>query len=111
MKKTITKALLALICLILIIPSLATVSYAEEENNVYYCREALKSLPDSDKLIYAYDKIVEGVSVSASEISVFNGADNISIDELKIVYDAYRRDHAEHFWLGNSYTYSYTYSK
>ena len=107
MKKTITKALLALICLILIIPSLATVSYAEEENNVYYCREALKSLPDSDKLIYAYDKIVEGVSVSDSEISVFNGTDNISIDELKIVYDAYRRDHAEHFWLGNSYTYSY----
>ena len=108
MKRNLLKAIIVLACLILIIPCLMTSSFASGENSVYYCRESLKSLPDSDKLVYAYDKIVEGVAVSSTDITVYNGSDSLSVDELRTVYDAYRRDHAEHFWLGNSYTYSYT---
>jgi len=105
MKKRLIKTLLIFICLILIIPCMASYSFADEENQIYYCRDALKSLPNSDKLLYAYDKISEGIAASSTEISIYNGSSSVSVDELRIVYDAYRRDHVEHFWLGNTYEY------
>ena len=84
------------------------VAYAETENaggsDIYYCREALKALPNFEALIYAYDSIVSGVEDSAESISVINGDKKISVDEIKVVLDAYTRDHTEQFWLGKSYS-------
>lgn len=74
----------------------------------YYGRSALEDLPNAQTLIYAYDCIVEGVERSEESISVHNGTTPITTDEIKTVIDAYRRDHTEHFWLGNSYSMSYT---
>lgn len=108
MKKLSIKLLSVAFCILMLIPCFAFVSTgAEIQDGMYYCREALSTLPEGEKLVYAYDKIAEGVAVSASEINVYNGVDPISAEEVKIVYDAYRRDRTEHFWLGNSYTYSY----
>ena len=73
----------------------------------YYCREALKTLPNSTALLYAYDQMVAGVEASLDQITVYNGTHPISYEELEVAMDAYRRDHAEHFWLGNSFTVSY----
>ena len=69
----------------------------------YYGRTALQALANGNALVYAYDQIVKGVEVSADKISVYNGTDSITQEELETVYDAYLRDHSEHFWLGNAY--------
>ena len=73
----------------------------------YYGRNALSGLANKDALLYAYDRIVSGVENSAATIGIYNGANAITQEELKAVFDAYRRDHTEHFWLGNSYSISY----
>lgn len=73
----------------------------------YYCRSALGTLPNAKALVYAYDQIVSGVEASLSEIEIYNGTDPITADEVRTVIDAYRRDHTEHFWFGNSYSMSY----
>lgn len=83
-----------------------TVSVMSDEG-LYYGREAISRLENANALLYAYDSIVEGVENSLAKISVFNGTDPISVEELKVVYEAYRRDRPEHFWLGNSYSYFY----
>lgn len=73
----------------------------------YYGRNAIAGLANKDALLYAYDRIVSGVENSAATIGIYNGANAITQEELKAVFDAYRRDHTEHFWLGNSYSISY----
>ena len=73
----------------------------------YYGRNALASQTNKDALLYAYDKIVLGVENSAESISIYNGTNPITQDEIKTVFDAYRRDHTEHFWLGNEYSIRY----
>lgn len=70
----------------------------------YYGRQALSELDNSDALLYAYDQLVAGVEGCTETIDVVRDGDTISLDEIKIVYDAYIRDHAEHFWLGNAYS-------
>ena len=73
----------------------------------YYGRSALKNLPNSTALLYAYDQITAGVGKSEAEISVYNGTDVITENELMTVLDAYRFDHTEHFWFGNNYSCSW----
>ena len=74
----------------------------------YYGRSALADMSNSTALLYAYDMIVDGVGTSKDRISVYNGTNAITQDEIKTVLDAYRRDHTEHFWLGNGYSVNYT---
>ncbi|MBQ4333487.1 MAG: hypothetical protein IJC33_06895 [Clostridia bacterium] len=69
----------------------------------YYGRDQLTSMANATALLYAYDQIVAGVEASADTISVYNGTDALTKDELSMVVDVYRRDYAHHFWLGNSY--------
>ena len=107
MKKLAYKAFIVLFCALLIIPVIPIMKTDAAEPSIYYCREALKSLPDGEKLVYAYDSLVAGIAESKANIQVYNGHDDITIDEFKIVFDAYRRDHTEQFWLGSSYNYSY----
>ena len=72
-----------------------------------YGRKALSGLSNSKALLYAYDQLVKGIADSKAEISVYNGTNPITMDEIRIVVDAYGRDHTYHFWLGNSYSASY----
>ena len=73
----------------------------------YYGRSALSHCPNRTALLYAYDRIAAGVESSKTDISVYNGTDRITDTEIKTVFDAYRRDYPEHFWIGNNYSYSY----
>lgn len=74
----------------------------------YYGRAALSELTNAGALLYAYDNIVAGIEASAEEISVYDGTNPITQAELETVFDAYRRDHTEHFWLGNGYEILFT---
>ena len=75
--KTTTKgrAFLFLCAISLIFASLINVTaYAQtsdaSSSDIYYCREALKSLPNSEALIYAYDSIVSGVENSVESVEI-----------------------------------------
>ena len=72
----------------------------------YYGRTALENM-DNEALLYAYDQIVAGVENSDEKISVYNGSLAISVEELELVLDAYRRDYTHHFWIGNGWSISY----
>ena len=74
----------------------------------YYCREALSLLDNAEGLLFAYDSIVRGIEACEETISVYDGTHALTPDEIKTVFDAYRRDHVEQFWLGNGYSMSYT---
>lgn len=74
----------------------------------YYGRDQLAGMPNAAALLYAYDQIVAGVSGNTEEISIYNGVDAITMEEVKMVLDLYRRDYAHHFWLGNRYSIGYS---
>ncbi len=106
MKKS--RLLVFVLSLILILGLLPVGVVAEDATfDSYYCRSALATMPNSVALLYAYDQIVAGVEASLGEIKVYNDTDPITADEVRMVIDAYRRDHTEHFWFGNQYTMSY----
>ena len=87
--------------------AISPVLTAEGASPEYYGRDALSRLQNSTALLYAYDRIAAGVESSEKDISVYNGTDRITDTEIKTVFDAYRRDYPEHFWIGNNYSYSY----
>lgn len=103
MKKFSICLVLCLALVICILPQPAEAADLE-----YYGRSALATLPNAEGLLYAYDRIAAGVEESSAKISVYSNSCQISSGELKTVMDAYRRDYAQHFWLGNSYSYSYS---
>lgn len=73
----------------------------------YYGRSLLPDMPNSEGLLYAYDQLVAGVEQSLAEIAVKDETHSLTVDELTMVYDLYRFDHAEHFWLGQTYQYAH----
>lgn len=104
------RLMIALCCLVLlvnllpIIPMAETVSGAEIAQELYYCREQLKTLDNSEALLFAYDNIVAGIDACAKEIVISNNQYKISPDEFEMVLEATRRDHTEQFWMGTTYT-------
>ena len=77
----------------------------------YYGRDQLAGLNNAAALLYAYDQIVAGVESATEKITIYNGTNAISSAELKTVMHAYLRDHAEHFWMGGSYTTTSVYAQ
>ena len=73
----------------------------------YYGRSALASMQNGTALVYAYDSIASAVAVEAATATVYDGSHPISIDEIGVVMDAYRRDYVQHFWIANGYGYTY----
>ena len=101
-KKGIGKIISFILCVIILTLSLPTSVFAEQggvQESEYYGRGALAKLPNSAALLYAYDRLVEGVLACEETISIYDGENEISLDEFKTVCDAYRRDYTEHFWL------------
>lgn len=106
MKKKIVSLLFAAALIISAAPLASSADTAFTEYKDFYGRAALSALPNGDALVYAYDRITEAVEDHASYVQVYDGVHPISVDELKVVRDAYRRDHVEHFWIGNSNSFS-----
>ena len=106
------RLMIALCCLVLLVNLLPIVPMAETtaaetvdkgipdyDSELYYCRAELYKLPNGQKLVDAYDRIVEGINNTAAEIEI-----DLSEEEFKLVLDATRRDHTEQFWVGSRYS-------
>ena len=70
-------------------------------------RDALSKLDNSVALLYAYDRIVEGVEGVVDTFSVYDGVHTLSAEELSMVLDVYGRDHTGAFWV-RGWSYSMT---
>ena len=99
-----------ILCLALIFsilpPAKAEAAVAPVDDTLYYGRYALSTMERAKAYLYAYDQLVAGVEESLEAIDVFNDTDYLSPDELFMVVEVYMSDHGEHFWFGNSYSYS-----
>jgi len=104
------RLMIALCCLILlvqllpVVPMADTVAIDEIPQDLYYCREQLKTLDNSEALLFAYDNIVAGIDACAEEIVISNKQYKVTKEEFTMVLEATRRDHTEQFWMGTSYT-------
>lgn len=101
--------ILALVLLVGVAPALGVAAEAVEITPVnipMYGRSALATMDNSTALLYAYDQLAAGIENAEESITVYNGTDLISMDEIQVVMDAYRRDYTYHFWLGTSYSVS-----
>ena len=91
MKKRFMIALCCLILLMQILPivpmadtaAAQTVDKGTVSQELYYCRTELSKLPNGQKLVAVYDRIVAGVNECATEIEI-----GLSEDEFKLVLDA-----------------------
>ena len=110
MKKRLMIALCCLVLLVHLLPfaSMAETAATEEtadkgipayDSDLYYCRAELAKMPNGQKLVDAYDRIVAGIDNCATDIEI-----NLSEEQLKLVLDATRRDHTEQFWMGSVYS-------
>ena len=86
------RLLIALCCLVLlvqllpIVPMAETVDVGTVPQELYYCREALKTLENSEALLFAYDNIVAGIDACAEEIIISNSQYQISPAEFEMVW-------------------------
>lgn len=102
------KKFVCLLAALAIVLSLLPATVSAEQFTDYYGRSVLSDLPNSEALLYAYDRIAEAAEAHAEEaVNVYDGTHPLSSTELDTVFDVYRRDYAHHFWLGNSYKASY----
>lgn len=90
----------------------AKASDAEEplqksEEISYFGRAALAELDRAEVLLYAYDRIVEGVAEAKPAIYLTDGENAITTEEADVAFEAYRRDHTGHFWLATKYSIHY----
>ena len=110
-KATVSLIILTLLLTMLFVTPASAADTADEpkaEQAIeYYGREALAECENATALLFAYDAITAGISESSERITVFNGTDKLSQDDFRTVIDAYRRDRADHFWMGNTYSVEY----
>lgn len=79
----------------------------ELDQSEYYGISALKSMPNSDGLVFAYNRIAEGMESLEGRIFLGDDTHSISVDEIGIVFKAYYNDYPQHFWVSGSYRYFY----
>ena len=102
------KKVVCLIAVFATVASLLDLPVVADESENYYGRRVLSELPNSEALLYAYDKIVAAVEAhDENPIGVYDGVHPLSKEEFDIVRDVYRRDYAHHFWLSGRWTYTF----
>ena len=74
-------------------------------DELLYGRTVIAEMDSTGALLYAYDAIANGIDRAQADITIYDGVHPITVEQMQFVYDAYRRDHAEHFWLGTGYSY------
>lgn len=66
----------------------------------------LHTMDNSEELIWVYNTLKSGIESCEERIYFKDENHNISLDEFKVVYDVYRYDNPQHFWVGGSYGYA-----
>ncbi len=81
---------------------------AESGNALRYGRSTLQNRAKSEAYLYVYDKLVSECSaLEQHRFELAGGSKEITIDELKDVFNTFLNDYPEYFWLTGGYKYSY----
>ena len=81
--------------------------YSGVPKEIFYGRQLLAAMENTEALLYAYDRVVDGIEAGEEDIPIFNGEDPISREELQLVMDLVYRDCMAFFWYKGWYSYSY----
>ncbi len=74
----------------------------------YYGRTWLLEQPNKEKLIRVYDNLIIGTEAMVEGIPI---PVNLTYDELVTVWECYRADYPQHFWVGGGFQYYRTGSR
>lgn len=69
----------------------------------YYGRNYLLAQPNGEALVEFYDELAFEVPQFTRQCRV----NQLTVEQLSLVFHCYRADYPQHFWLGNGYRYSY----
>lgn len=76
------------------------------DDRLRYGKEMLRQMGNANALVYVYDVLAtECNDAKSSNISIKNSQHKINADELNIVYQIFRNDYPEYFWLPTEYQY------
>ena len=70
----------------------------------YYGRKYLSAQPDGAALVEFYDELAFEVSQFTRQCRV----NRLTVEQLSLVFQCYRADYPQYFWLGSGYRYSYS---
>lgn len=97
-----TAAVLAVILLVSLLS--ISVGASPADDKLRYGKEMLRQMGNADALIYVYDVLVtECNDAKNSNISIENSQHKISTRELEDIYQIFRNDYPEYFWLPTEY--------
>ncbi len=102
---TIIKRMAAVLAAILLVSLLSiSVGASVADDRLRYGKEMLRQMGNADALIYVYDVLVsECNDAKSANISIENGQHKINTNELETVYQIFRNDYPEYFWLPTEY--------
>lgn len=111
MKKRILAILLAFSLVICAAPQMVLTADAAErsitvEDPLRYGWKVLSQMEDAENLLYAYGKLVQGLSEHRDSISVYDDTHYVNNAQISNVVEAVRSDYPEFFWLGLGYSIS-----
>lgn len=95
-------ALLAVVTLLLTLWAPMAVSaapVAQQEELLYFGRSILEKMDNSKALLYAYDKLVEGITNHEEEIDISHRTYKLDWDEAVTVQNLVLTDHPEFFYV------------
>lgn len=98
--KNVAALLIALALMLSLIPTQAWAAPTTER----YGLTAISTLENSEDLIWAYNKLKDGVENSETQISFKDSDHAISVSDFEMLLSVYLSDNPQHFWFGSSYS-------
>lgn len=105
----IIKKIAALLSAIMLFSLLSVnVGASAADDKLRYGKEMLKHMDNSQALIYLYDLLAtECNDAKSSKISLKNSQYKITSEQLDDVYQIFRNDYPEYFWLPSEFQFQY----
>ncbi len=107
MKKSL-RSLILVLTLISLFALFNVNASAETGNSLRYGRQTLSQRKNSEACLYVYDKLaVECASYQQHRFKLDGNAKGMTRDDIKDVFNIFKNDYPEYFWLTGGYKYSY----
>ncbi|MBQ8388321.1 MAG: hypothetical protein IJX46_05310, partial [Clostridia bacterium] len=103
--KHMTAAVAVVVFVLILTFAVSATNETSIPDELLYGRTVIAEMDETGALLYAYDAIANGIDHAQADITIYDGVHPITVEQMQFVYDAYRRDHAEHFWLDIGYSY------
>lgn len=98
--KKLAAFLIALALMLSLIPTQVWAAPTTER----YGLTAISALENGEDLIWAYNKLRDGVEACEARISFKDATHSISVSDFQMVLAVYQNDNPQHFWFGASYS-------